>query len=144
MRQKDQPPKVMMREEFQQLADLRAEEAAVLAENGKEQGAYYLAGFAIECALKACIAKKFKQYQYPPRAASQYYEHNLDVLLQLADLRRELENEMRRSPQFEKNWETVHDWDVEKRYAATGLKGAEMLTAVNSADGVLLWLKRFW
>ena len=133
-----------MRDEFQRLAILRAEEAAVLANNGKEEGAYYLAGFAVECALKACIAKRTRQHQYPPKNAGQYYDHNLDALLQLADLRNALESEMKRSRQFEKNWETVHDWDVEKRYESTGLKGAEMVTAVSSADGVLEWLKLHW
>ena len=133
-----------MREEFQQLADLRAEEAAVLAKNGKEQGAYYLAGLAIECALKACIAKRTRGHQYPPKNTGQYYDHNLDVLLQLADLCNQLEGEMKRSARFANNRDTVHDWDVEKRYEATGLKGTEMVTAVNSVDGVLQRLKHYW
>jgi HEPN domain-containing protein len=30
----------------------------VLLEAGLYAGAYYLAGYAVECALKACIAKK--------------------------------------------------------------------------------------
>jgi HEPN domain-containing protein len=144
LRQKDQPPKIMMREEFQRLAMLRAEEAAVLASNGKEEGAYYLAGFAIECALKACIAKKTKPNQYPPKNSGPYYDHDLDVLLKLADLQGELDNESKRRPDFGKHWETVHDWSVEKRYEASGLNGSEMAVAVNAADGVLRWLKQHW
>ncbi len=133
-----------MREEFQQLADLRAEEAAVLAANGKEQGAYYLAGLAIECALKACVAKRTRQHQYPPKNTNPYYEHKIDVLLDLAELREQLDDEMKRSREFADNWEIVHDWNVEKRYEMTSLKGSEMVAAVNSADGVLQWLKRRW
>ena len=30
-------------------------------------GAYYLAGYAIECALKACIAKATRRYDFPDR-----------------------------------------------------------------------------
>ena len=56
----------MTRKDFQLLAELRANEAAILAHNGNEQGAYYLAGMAIECALKACIAKKTKRHAFPP------------------------------------------------------------------------------
>jgi len=141
---KDQPPKMMMREEFQRLAELRAEEAAVLADNGKEQGAYYLAGLAVECALKACIAKRTKQHQYPPKNTGQYYEHNLDVLLKLAELQHELDGELSRSPGFATNWGTVHNWNVDKRYEVTNLRGTEMVAAVNSADGVLQWLKQRW
>lgn len=51
---------------------------------------------------------------------------------------------MKRSREFADNWEIVHDWNVEKRYEMTSLKGSEMVAAVNSADGVLQWLKRRW
>src|SRR5438094_3909647 len=37
----------------------------MLAKNGKKMGAFYLGGLAIECALKACIAKKTKRYDFP-------------------------------------------------------------------------------
>ena len=46
----------MNRSDFQQLADVRIDEAAVLFAQGKYDGAYYLAGYAVECGLKACIA----------------------------------------------------------------------------------------
>ena len=41
----------LTRRDFQVLADLRAEEAAILVRNRKMQGAYYLGGYAVECAL---------------------------------------------------------------------------------------------
>jgi hypothetical protein len=46
---------VVNRAEFQKLADLRAREAGVLLAARCYDGAYYLAGYAVECALKACI-----------------------------------------------------------------------------------------
>jgi len=42
----------MNRADFQQLADERISEAAVLLAASKFSGAYYLAGYAVECALK--------------------------------------------------------------------------------------------
>src|ERR1039458_10039243 len=45
------------RAEFQELARVRLEEAKSLLDLGKWRGAYYLAGYAIELALKACIIK---------------------------------------------------------------------------------------
>jgi hypothetical protein len=45
------------RRDFRTLAELRAEEARVLLRSRRQLGAYYLAGYAVECALKACIAK---------------------------------------------------------------------------------------
>jgi len=58
-------PSRKTRKDFQRLAELRAKEAATLAKTGNQQGAYYLAGFAVECALKACIAKKTRRHDFP-------------------------------------------------------------------------------
>jgi len=45
------------RADFQELAQIRLRDAEVLLENGRFDGAYYIAGYSVECALKACIAK---------------------------------------------------------------------------------------
>ena len=47
----------LKRRDLRELALLRLKEAQVLLANGCWSGAYYLAGYAVECALKACIAK---------------------------------------------------------------------------------------
>jgi hypothetical protein len=45
-------------------------------------GAYYLAGYAVECALKACIAKETKRYEFPDKKrVDSSYSHNLDLLV---------------------------------------------------------------
>jgi HEPN domain-containing protein len=41
------------RRDFQELALVRLNEAKVLLDAGHFDGAYYLAGYAVECALKA-------------------------------------------------------------------------------------------
>lgn len=48
----------MNRLDLQNLALARLEEVEVLLNNHKYSGAYYLSGYVIECALKACIAKQ--------------------------------------------------------------------------------------
>jgi HEPN domain-containing protein len=45
----------LSRTELQQLAEIRIAEANVLLANGMWDGTYYLAGYAVECGLKACI-----------------------------------------------------------------------------------------
>jgi hypothetical protein len=47
----------MNRNDFQKISRLRVKEAKALLDNGYPAGAYYLMGYAVECALKACIAK---------------------------------------------------------------------------------------
>jgi hypothetical protein len=47
----------MLRSEFQQLSVVRIRDAAALLAAGQFDGSYYLGGFAVEAALKGCIAK---------------------------------------------------------------------------------------
>ncbi len=42
---------------MQSLADERLGDAKVLLASNRYGGAYYLVGYAVECGLKACIAK---------------------------------------------------------------------------------------
>jgi HEPN domain-containing protein len=45
------------RAEFQELAETRLKEAKALLDLGMWNGSYYLAGYAVEVVLKACIIK---------------------------------------------------------------------------------------
>lgn len=45
----------MNREDFQRVSEIRLRESRALLAAGFPEGAYYLAGYAVECALKACI-----------------------------------------------------------------------------------------
>ena len=128
------------------LADLRAEEARILLAKGRPHGAYYLAGYAVECALKACIAKKTKRFEFPAKAeyARRLYTHELDKLLTLAGLDTQLEKDMTANKSFKENWSTVKDWTEESRYRTSGLNGKDMYNAVTGTDGVLPWIKLRW
>ena len=139
-------PSRKTRKDFQRLSELRAKEAATLAKTGSQQGAYYLAGFAVECALKACIAKKTRRHVFPADKdyASKVYTHNLDQLLKLAHLEGQLYKDMETRPQLANNWNVVRDWKVGCRYETSRLSGKEMTLAVNSANGVLQWIKLHW
>ena len=53
------------RRDFQRLARLRLRDARVLMRNGNSEAAYYLIGLAVECAVKACIAKNTRRYDFP-------------------------------------------------------------------------------
>ena len=134
------------RRDFKALADLRVEEAHVLLVGGKQLGAYYLCGYAVECALKACIAKRMRLYRFPPKKEYIYkiYSHNLDGLVSAADLDTQLQNDMVANTAFAANWNTVKDWNEESRYKASGLNGQDMYDAVTGADGVLPWIKQRW
>jgi hypothetical protein len=139
-------PNRKTRRDFQRLAELRAREAATLAKAGNQHGAWYLGGFAIECALKACIARQTRRYDFPlnARDANQVYTHDLKELLKLARLSDQLEKDTTTRPQLAVKWGVVKGWKVDSRYETSGLNGKDMVAAVNSSDGVLEWIKLYW
>lgn len=66
---------------------MRLKEANALLAAGFPDGAYYLAGYAVECALKACIAKATQRYDFPDKdSANASYTHNLEKLITVAKL----------------------------------------------------------
>jgi hypothetical protein len=137
---------VLYRRDFKALADLRIAEAKVLLDARKEQGAYYLAGYAVECALKACIAKKTRRFQFPPKAedAREVYSHKLEKLVEAADLHGQHAVELKSNAAFAANWSIVRLWTAESRYRGTGLNGKDMYNAVSGNDGVLPWIRLRW
>ena len=75
----------MDRNDFQVLARIRLKEARALLSAGLFDGAYYLAGYAAECALKACIAKATRRYEFPDRArVSACHTHDVVELVKQA------------------------------------------------------------
>ena len=135
----------MNRRDFQRLAKMRLEEAKVLLDARKPSGAYYLAGYSVECGLKSCIAKQVRRHQFPDRqTVNQSYKHDLDLLVGVAGLRDELAQEMKRDADFEKNWLVVKDWSEQSRYSITAQREArDMLEAVmDPQHGVMQWIMR--
>ena len=64
---------------FQQLAEERLAEARALLKAGHPSGAYYLAGYAVECALKAKIAMQFRANEIPDRSlVNKAYDHDFN------------------------------------------------------------------
>ena len=75
---------------------------------GLHDGAYYLAGYAVECALKACIAKETKRHEFPDkRRVDASYTHTLRDLVKVARLEVAHRDRSRVDPEFRKNWDTV-------------------------------------
>ena len=136
----------MNRLEFQRLAAERLDDAAALLNAGRFAGAYYICGYAIECALKACIARKTIQDEFPPKEAARYYVHDLPKLLDIAGLGHALTSEAGQDPAFRANWAIVKDWTEETRYYSRGQQEAQDIleATIIPQHGVLQWLKRNW
>ena len=75
----------MNRKDLQTIAETRLKDAQLLYQHRRYDGAYYLAGYVIECALQACIAKKIKRNDLPDKDLAQgVYTHDLTQLLKHA------------------------------------------------------------
>lgn len=127
---------------------MRLEEAKALRDNGSFEGAYYLAGYAVECALKACIARRTVQEEFPPKwqVVREYYTHNISKLLKAAELEQERDVKARADRTFESNWSIVTQWNEDARYEFhTKARTEELINAIEDpSHGVLPWLQSFW
>jgi HEPN domain-containing protein len=137
----------MNRNDFQEITEVRLRESKALLAAGFPEGAYYLAGYAVECALKACIAKRTQEHDFPEKESRNYYSHDLEELLGFAKLRTELDQSMRTNPAMKTNWIIVQDWSEASRYDRnkTDQEAAELLEAIeDQAGGLLPWLQQRW
>ena len=136
----------MNRNDFQRLAGTRIREAKALFKAGEFSGAYYLAGYAVECALKACYAKSVQRHDFPDKRVRQVFTHDPVELTRLAGLNDELQMAVRSSRNFAAAWEVVCKWSEDSRYTVSARQDAEALfDAINRRkDGVLPWVKRYW
>ena len=137
----------MNRTDLEALAYLRVAEADVLLAADQPSGAYYLAGYAVECALKACIAVKTELHDFPDRKrVNESHTHNLQNLLVLAELEEQWRDRCRSHPDFDTNWKIVRTWSESRRYLTTEAEDARLLLAAikDPSNGVLPWLAKHW
>jgi HEPN domain-containing protein len=135
----------MLRKDFQDLAEERIRDAEALLVAGRFSAARYFAGLAVECALKARIAGQTREHEFPDRKrAEKVFTHNLNDLLELAELTPELRTE---NQALQANWIRIKKWDVNWRYEAPvdSAESTEFVRSVADAtDGILSWLRTRW
>jgi len=139
---------ITTRADFQQLADIRLKEAKALLDVGLWDGAYYLAGYAVEVALKACIIKTIMATDaFPEKKFSENcWTHDLGRLIDLAGLRLAWDAAIQADPKLSGNWGLAKQWSEKTRYhRVTELEAQGLYDAVSdAAHGVLTWIKTQW
>jgi hypothetical protein len=140
------------RAELQRLAGERVRDADVLLAGGQWSGAYYLAGYAVECGLKSCILHHlertgilFKERKYLNKLAD-CWTHELDKLLDLANLTADLGVACGANPALRGYWGVAKDWKETSRYEQkTEAEARGLYEAItHDPDGVLKWIQRHW
>ena len=112
-------------------------------------GAYYLAGYALECALKSCVLAYvertgiiFEDKQF----AEKCWTHDLETLVRQADLIAEHGLAIAANAQFGNNWLLAKDWTESARYRFSTQRQAEELfdAITDNSAGVLQWIRNYW
>lgn len=137
----------MTKQLLESLTAERLRESKILLDSNCYNGAYYLAGYAIEFALKACIAKQINQHQIPAKSfVNEFYVHDLKKLVRLAGLEQDRTTKENADTDFAINWGVVKDWNEGARYEEwTDIKANELYNAITSLQGgVLSWIQQYW
>jgi len=135
------------RQDFKSLAAIRVQEARLLFRNGKYDGAYYLAGYAVECALKACISKLTRQHDFPDlETVKKSYSHDLAQLAKIAGLEIAMNRAFELDSRLDVNWGVVKDWTEASRYNRhSSTEARDLLRAItDKKSGVMQWLRQHW
>jgi len=134
----------MNRQEFLDLAEERLREAKCLLDAGLWSGAYYLSGYAVEFCLKAIIARRFVAEDIPdPKNVQKIWTHDLERLLEIANLESEFEKRAREEERFAANWYRVRGWNEAARYRIIDEEQARRLYGALSDPnyGVIPWIR---
>jgi hypothetical protein len=104
-------------------------------------------GYAVECGLKACIARLTQAEDFYDKAlAGSIFTHKLKDLANYARLSEEIKQFGKEDRIFERNWAQVSSWNQASRYEPhTQAQAEEMMQAVRDPDhGVMQCIRRYW
>lgn len=133
--------------DLQAIARSKSEDAVLLLNHARFANAYYLAGYAVEIGLKACIALQFRAEHFPNRRlVNTVHTHQLNELVLHAGLENILQEKKETSREFTKNWDRVCKWTPDSRYSTVDAGSARaMVNAVSDPQtGVLEWIREYW
>jgi HEPN domain-containing protein len=137
----------LKRSELQARAQAKLDDATILLQNNRFSSAYYLAGYAVELGLKACISRQMLAETIPDKTLiRKVFDHDPRVLVGLAGLATQLQEAEDKDPGFAANWALAAQWNPESRYETVDQTSAQTLISAISdpTSGVLQWIKMHW
>lgn len=128
------------------MASTRLEDARILLSQGRYSAAFYLVGYSVECALKACIAKQTREFEFPDqKRVNNSWTHKLSQLMELADIQQM--NALDSNAMLKSNWIHVSNkWSESARYEVVSEIEARVIVAAvdDLHHGVMQWLQKHW
>ena len=125
----------------------RFKDAEVLLANRRWRAAMYLAGYAVECCLKAKLMKKYDcdhmkdlgaelEKRGKLSEANDIYTHSLELLMRLTDRLQTLQTDAERWRQFS----TINRWVPAWRYASSQSNEDDASDFLEATDAVVRWI----
>ncbi len=102
----------MNRAELRRLAEDRVLDAEALLKERRWSGAYYLAGYAVECGLKACVlafVERTGVIFQDKKFLEKCWTHDVEALVRAADLEATRLRDISANPNLSANWLIVRD-----------------------------------
>src|SRR5262245_58465737 len=138
---------MLTKDHLKHLAQARLKDSVLLLEAGQASSAYYLAGYVVELALKACIATLFQQDVIPDKNfVNAVYTHSLEHLLKASGLLPQFKEDVHADVQLAANWGIVAQWSESSRYQTWDIISATAsIEAIRDPDhGVFQWVTKHW
>jgi hypothetical protein len=141
---------LLTRLQWQQLAERWLVDAKQLLDQHRWSAAYYVAGYAVECALKACILARLAgtpELIFDDRKFSEKcWTHSALELVKMAALEGARVADSATNPALGNNWAVVKDWSETARYETTSHQKAKKLyqAITDNANGVMQWIRARW
>ena len=134
-------------DDFKKLHERYISDAELLYRYERYDSAYYLAGYSVECLLKAIICKNIQPNEFPPKNPSNtHYIHNIEQLIKTAKLDKEFEFDRGKSDELKNSYLLLKDWDPADLRYNTGptsqKKAKDFLDAVKDEKGFVSWLNK--
>lgn len=145
--------------EIKELSNSRIDEAKILFENDKYDGAFYLAGYSVELALKAKICEKIgipnlfdvnnqetNKIDNVSEIRKVFKTHNLYFLLIMCGLKNKYDNDKASNRNlFEANSLLFNNWSENCRYKPCGhmrpLDVEKLIKLLTDDNGLLKWIE---
>ena len=142
----------MNRSDFQRISNERIADAKALLKAKRWSGAYYVAGYAVECGLKSCILIRLTSHaelifeETNKRFSERCWTHAIEELVRLAGLEGERQADTDANSDLLRNWLLVKDWSEKSRYQiVSNARATKLYEAItDKKNGVMQWIKSRW
>ena len=138
--------------QLREISKSRLRTSKILIDHQDYDGAFYMMGYVLECALKSVICKRLNLANYPDKDSSEdkrsiFRTHKFDILLTLSGIEKDFSLSTLVPARRSENWSIATKWRPETRYEPIGSHNQIEVVRVYEAltenpEGILNWISK--